>query len=410
MRRTYELGIPLVVYCAVTLLVALVGIQTGLNLLFWVFGIMLSTILLSGIISGAMMMRLRVRRIVASHGVAGEPLIVRYAVRNRGRLLPAFGIDLSERNVNDGNGWQHVAGPAPTWIMHIGPGETVHGEAIFRPMTRGIMQFDRVRASSTFPFGLLRKSIHVAQESHTLIFPRAFRLRPGVLSGLAPSGTMGSRISGQAGPGDDFFGLRDYRPGDSLRNIAWKRTANREGLLTVERARPNPPRVRFVLDLRIPTDELRVTDDEPRTAREFEEDAISLIASLVHAAESTGYEFGLTILGVHAAPVPVRRNAWHRDKLLAELARIDLDLPRDGANRLAPASREAAARIIVSAGRVDGDIGDMRALHLTGRQLEHLIDGPLPAGTWGMDPLIETDPVQGLPAVRGRERRARATA
>ena len=61
-------------YVALTLLVGLAAINRQNNLLFWILGVMLSALLLSGMVSGVMMQSLRVKRLVAGNALVGEPL------------------------------------------------------------------------------------------------------------------------------------------------------------------------------------------------------------------------------------------------------------------------------------------------------------------------------------------------
>ncbi len=403
-RRRVHAGAGFALYCLVAMLIALVAMNTGVNLLFWIFGVMAAAIVVGGVVSGSMMLSLGLRRLPTGRLVAGEPAVLRYAVTNRSRLLPAFGVWIEEatgagaeagrtaqprrRAVGPGrSGRMRELDVQPAWIMHVGPGETVHGQAVLRPRRRGLLRLDPVRLASAFPFGLLRKSVTFSVEQELLVLPRTWPLRPGVLRELAPRGATGTRTGRRSGPGDDFFGLRDHRPEDGLRNVAWKRTADRDDLLVIERTRPNPPRLRVALNLTAATDALGVRPDEPVDARGLEERAISLAASIVVAADHLGYEVGLSVLGTGAASIPVRRTARHRDRILAELARIDLDLPRSSRVALPPVEREGAALVVVHPARVEPDIVPAEALHYTARQAERLVEpGTLDDAAAAADP------------------------
>lgn len=408
-RRRVAAGPGFGLYCLIAILIAMVAMNTGVNLLFWIFGVMAAAIVVGGVVSGSMMLNLQVRRLPAGRVVAGEAAVLRYAVHNRGRLLPAFGIQLEETPTPDASGddaaGRHrfrlrrggrravARGAArdlqvqPAWIMHVGPGETVHGEAILRTTHRGLLHLGRLQMSSGFPFGLLRKTIEFSVDQELLVLPRTWPLRAGVLRELAPRGAAGTRMGRRVGPGDDFFGLRDHRPEDGLRNIAWKRTANRDALLVIERTRPDPPRLRVAVNLTEATDALGVAANEPLDARELEERAISLAASLVVAADHLGFEVGLSILGLDRPGIPVRRTARHRDRLLAELARIDLDVPRSGRVRLPAVEREGAALVVVHPARVEPDIVPGGALHYTARQAARLVEpGALTDDSMTADP------------------------
>ena len=77
MVRRYHLHVPGFLYVGLTLLVGLAAVNRQNNLLFWVLGVMLAALLISGMVSGVMMQSLRVKRLVTGNGLVGEPLAVR---------------------------------------------------------------------------------------------------------------------------------------------------------------------------------------------------------------------------------------------------------------------------------------------------------------------------------------------
>ncbi|MBT8485147.1 MAG: DUF58 domain-containing protein [Phycisphaerales bacterium] len=372
MRRRYHLHLPFLVYCGLTVLVAVAAINGGSNLLFWVFGAMASALLVSGLLSGVMLLGLSVRRLLPAHGVVGEPMSVRYAIRNRSRLLPAFNLHCREHASPGESGWQDRIRGGLAWIMHIGPRELVHAEAIFWPTARGVVDFDDVEVRTSFPFGILGKSIVVTRPHGTLVFPPVLPLRQRVLDAIVPAADVGMKITQHPGAGDDYYGIRELRPGDSLRHIAWKRTANRDQLLCVERTRPNPPKLRVMLNLsRAPAED---GDAAAATRRRREELAIILAASIVEAADASGLEVGLSVLGLATAPIPPRRSHWHRNKIMAALAEIDLDQPRLPALRSPAVEMERIGVAVVHPGRADLAVAREDAWHFTTTQMHHLVD------------------------------------
>src|SRR5688572_5936974 len=206
--RRVQPHVPGIVYAGLLTLVGLAAMNNQNNLLFWVFGVMLAALFISAFMTAMFTWSLRLRRIDPQHGAVGEPLIVRYAVTNRSRLLSAFNLHLEERPGVGSAKWRELMEPASAWVMHVGPKETVHGEAIFWPTRRGKIAFDRIRVGTTFPFGIVRKSIMFSQPQHTLIYPMLYELRRGVLTAMMPAGLMGTKISQHAGAGDDYYGVR----------------------------------------------------------------------------------------------------------------------------------------------------------------------------------------------------------
>jgi uncharacterized protein (DUF58 family) len=373
--RRYHLHLPGFLYVGLTVVVGLAAVNRQNNLLFWILGVMLAALLISGLVSGVMMQSLRVKRLVAGNGVVGEPLTVRYAVTNRSRLFPAFGIHLEERPVAGGTGWPRLMAPARAWVMHLGPGETVHGEAVFWPRCRGKARLDELRIWTTFPFGIVKKSITISQPQHTLIYPLLYELRRDVLSAVAPQGLSGTKISPRTGAGDDYYGMREFRPGDQIRQIAWKRSACLDQLVCLERTRPTPPRLRVVVNLTTPTHKLplRAEDGGSTSARRLEERAISLAASIVHAADREGYEVGLTLAGTGEPSLLIRRGHWHRSKIMAALAGTDLETERAPHEPTLATHGERAGQIVIHPHRVEPAVGRDDALHLTAGQLDNLV-------------------------------------
>jgi uncharacterized protein (DUF58 family) len=402
--RRYHFNAPFVIFCIVVLAIGLAALNSQNNLLFWIFGALVGALFVSGVVSGLMMMSLDVRRLDPGHGTVGEPLIVRYQVFNRSRWMPAFDIEIEDSMEAPTSFWrrqidavtllvQHrlrvgraraafherqavrshatfgrLMTPARAWVMHVGPRENVHGEAVFWPVRRGEARFDAISIRTSFPFGLVRKSVSVRQPAHTLVYPRLYALRRGVLRAFGGEGPMGMRVTSRAGGGDDYYGLREYRIGDPLRHIAWKRTAGREEIVCVEHAQPSPPRMRVLLNLAV-----------PGVDRRLEEHAISLAASILHAADAAGFEVGLSILGRPQPALPVRRSHRHLTKMMAALAAIDLD--ETPGQTATTRDIDRIGLVVIHPDRVDARLGRADAWHLSARQIDQLTSVPL-----GWDP------------------------
>ncbi len=356
-----------IVYTAIVLVIGLAAGTRPNNLLIWIFSCLLAAMLASGVVSGFMMMPLRAVRIEPRRGRVGEPLVVRYEITNTSRFVPAFDLHVSERALPAS---LETAGNA--WVLHVGPRDRVHAEAVFRPRARGVLRLDAFEVTSTFPFDLLRKVLIFEQSVEVLVHPEVRALRAEVLSRVTAGGLGGQRLSSHAGGTDDFFGVREYRSGDSVRQIAWKRLAGTGKLATIERSRSVPPRVRILLDLRRATKDLRTMEGE--NPRVLEERAIVFAASFLALADRLGYEFALSVAGVEMPPVGLRKGHFHREKLMSLLASIDLDLPRTSGNGLAQ-SDERATIIVLHADRAETDLAPSDSWHFTARQLEQCVEG-----------------------------------
>ena len=139
---------------------------------------------------------------------------------------------------------------------------------------------------------------------------------------------------------DEFYGLREYRVGDSWKVIDWKHSARGRGWQSREMTMLIPPHVLVRLDLRKGTVEGLAEGERAERV----EQAISLTASLVHEACQAGLRVGLQVCGVAAASHPVASGRGHLQGMLRTLAVLD-------ANKVGDADGEwASASVIVCPG------------------------------------------------------------
>jgi uncharacterized protein (DUF58 family) len=93
---------------------------------------------------------------------------------------------------------------------------------------RGWFSPGRLLLESTYPLGLLRCWTWIDLDLYALVYPQP--LASAELPGLATDRPDGAAVPV---PGnDDFYGFRDYRHGDSLRQIHWKGLARGQGVQT----------------------------------------------------------------------------------------------------------------------------------------------------------------------------------
>lgn len=85
---------------------------------------------------------------------------------------------------------------------------------------RGWHPAPRVRLTTQFPLGLLRAWSYWRPQVSALVYPRPEDDAPP----LPMAGAAKADGSGSAGT-DDFAGIRAYRPGDPLRQLAWRQIA-----------------------------------------------------------------------------------------------------------------------------------------------------------------------------------------
>jgi len=195
----------------------------------------------------------------------------------------------------------------PTQITSIPARGRHHLDIPVPAPKRGLLRIERLRITTTHPFGLFRTWTWVHAPVEMLVYPRPF--------GSAPMPSQrgrksGNRSQGQAGA-DEWQGLRPFRDGDSPRQVDWKAYAREAPLLVKEYSSMGS--------------ELRMFDFNtlPNLGTEAR---LEQIARWIVDAEDSGDRYGLEIPGTHIAP---DRGTDHRHQCLAALALYEMDRPEE---------------------------------------------------------------------------------
>jgi uncharacterized protein (DUF58 family) len=363
-RRVHPIRVkPALAYLLALGLIGPAAVFKGNNLLIWMLSVMLSMGLLGTIMSWLSIKWLSVHRMVPEWGEVGEGMRVRYRVHRLSRWLPSIGLHVSDRLPPD-----RVSIERAAWIMHVGPSEEVHGDARMVPLKRGRLRFTTVLVTTSFPFGLFKRRRLLRQRRDVVVYPRRHQLRGGVLRVVGAERLEGPRAGRRRGPGREWYGLRPSVGQDSLRDIAWKVTAHRDEIICIDRAAPSLTRIRVVLDLQTPSNDLQIAADQDPVA--VEEQAIELAASVVQQFHQEGCEVGLMVPGLLDESTAIRNSSWHLHRLLSRLAELDLSAPRIDWQ---PDNRhDRSSVVVIRPDRVRPMPQFPEALYLTGGQLDEL--------------------------------------
>lgn len=125
------------------------------------------------------------------------------------------------------------------------------GELSYRfvPFRRGEVSFDRAVVMVASPLGLWERRHRCGDPTTVRVYPD-FSLIAGYLELLAhqQSVQLGIRRAQRRGEGLEFLQLREYRAGDSLRQIDWKATSRRGTLISREYQEERDQRVLLLID------------------------------------------------------------------------------------------------------------------------------------------------------------------
>ncbi|MDB4979556.1 MAG: hypothetical protein JWM82_308 [Myxococcales bacterium] len=205
-------------FLGATVLVGLGALNAGLNLLFAMWGMMLFLVAASGVLSELGLRGLEIRRVPPPVIHAGVPYLMGIALSNRKRRLPSFSVEAED--LVDG-----LPIEKRCYFLKLPAGRTQETAYRHTIAHRGRHRLSGLRLSTKFPFGLLRKSRDVSDATEVIVYPALAPVPHAVLRAL-PVRHDGNRQKWRSRDGD-FFGLRDFRPGDDPRDIHWRTTARR---------------------------------------------------------------------------------------------------------------------------------------------------------------------------------------
>lgn len=196
--------------------------------------------------------------------------------------------------------------------LRLAAGASLRVAMRIRPLRRGVIRLGDLRVELPDPFGLVQRCRKVACPPATLtVLPRRFRVRPLVLGGHARFQSGGTSATNTLGQSGEFLGLRDYRAGDTLRQIHWRSWARLARPIVKELEETNFPRFGLVLDTFPPAGDAEVF-----------EAAVSVAASYAAAVETRESVLDLMFIGTEAHHCSAGRGHAKLDQLLEVLAAV----------------------------------------------------------------------------------------
>jgi uncharacterized protein (DUF58 family) len=264
------------------LILAVVGFaawNTGNNLLFVIFSLLASSLLVGGIAARASLRDLIVSARFPDHIFAGEAAPVIVTLKNAKRVFPSFSILVEARGPKEGS-TKRNRGPrflkrALAYFTYI-PRRAAAEQRVEQMFpNRGHVLINGFELSTRFPFGFFRFRRRLrARDVDIVVYPRPQPI--GDELHLLPT-YAGRMASVRRGVGQDLFSLRDYQPQDDLRHIDWKATARSRSLTVREFTSEDERRITIMFDTR----DLSDADSENFRTR-FEAGVVQAASLLKH--------------------------------------------------------------------------------------------------------------------------------
>lgn len=137
--------------------------------------------------------------------------------------------------------------PIAVGFSELSPGQPHRIELVRTTERRGVFGSGDVVLSSGAPFGLVRTRRAIPVASELTVVPRWVDLAtfPILEPSSSPSDVVHERA--RTGAGEEYLGVREYRPGDPRRFVHWKSTARAGKLIVREYEQEVASRVGLVL-------------------------------------------------------------------------------------------------------------------------------------------------------------------
>jgi uncharacterized protein (DUF58 family) len=229
-RRAATVGlVALVLFAAAT------TAQAG-----WLFVIAAGVL---GLVAGSFLVRhplpeARLERSVPRRVRAGEEVRLRLRVHNSGRRpLPVMRLE---------DGFAAFEGTT-VLVERTRGGTESEIELVRTALRRGVHTSGEIRLHTGAPAGLVRTTRSIDVPSEVTVVPRWVELRsfPILEPSSFPSDLLHERA--RTGAGEEYLGVRGYRPGDPLRWVHWKSSARAGHLVVREYEEEVASRVSLVL-------------------------------------------------------------------------------------------------------------------------------------------------------------------
>jgi len=262
-------------YLVVLSFIVVGAILREINLLVVVAGMMLAPLLINIRLAIATLHRLKVTRRIPANICAGDLLYVDVLASNARRWLASWAVIVEDRVEWEGEAGDGNQRKVEVFVPHVGAGETKTMSYRGRLMRRGRYRFGPLRVSTRFPLGLVRRTITIDDEQSLVVFPRLGALKQAWYALLRAEQSGASMGRSRKGLHEgDFYGLRDWRAGDSRRWIHWRTSARRGALAVREFEQQHEQKLAILLDLWLP-------DESSAEQADRVELAISFAASVV---------------------------------------------------------------------------------------------------------------------------------
>lgn len=257
------------VFIFLSLAIGAAAVNTGNNILYLIFSLMLGLIVVSGIFSRRILSGLSANIEFPAYIFSGTNVPCHVTVINKKTYFPSIGVRFVLKNQD--------LPPVGRYFFYIPPSDKVSG---FMPMIfpqRGIHVLKEMELRTRFPFSFLIKVRRIPLDQTVRVYPKIYHISDDVLARFTDGILHESPYRGDSA---QLLHLRDYNPLDSSKRIHWKASAKTEKFFVKEFQRDQGKDLTVYFDCY----------PGGKEVSQIQEKAISVVASIAHKATEKGYK------------------------------------------------------------------------------------------------------------------------
>jgi uncharacterized protein (DUF58 family) len=250
-------------FLVITAIVFAGAIAKEINLLLLLSGMMMGLLIFHWQVLFVSLAGMKLKRKAPQALCAGDLLAVSLRLSNTRAHFGSWAIKVEDQierepnasNVGRGPAWQQSrrnhdkAINTGVLFPYIPPGEERTGGYRGRLVERGRYRLGPLRISSEFPFGLFNRKLTLHQSETIYVYPRLGQLTRRWLGRHRQALAGADRRQRRPGPEGDFYGVREWQSGDSLRLIHWRSSARTGKLVARQFEQPHNRDAAVLLDL-----------------------------------------------------------------------------------------------------------------------------------------------------------------
>ncbi len=318
------------------------GVDTRQTLSFQIFALLLSLFMVSVFFSFYFRGKFTIRRTLPDYCTVGEPMHYRVDINNESRFtqqdlsivdeltcsMPNYPEFLRYLNLDKQSNWFDRTIGFPRWVKlvqfkrgasikltpvdRIVAKSSVSTKLEFTALRRGYIHFKQSSLLRPDPLGLSNAHKTVTQADSLLVLPKRYKVADITLPGSRRYQRGGINHAGSVGDSQEFISLRDYRPGDPIRNVHWRSFAKQSVPIVKEYQDEFFVRMGLILD----------TFVEDKNELLFEE-AVSVAASLIDTPANNDSLLDLMFVGDEAHRFTSDRGVSNLHHMLEILACVN---------------------------------------------------------------------------------------